>query len=82
MQQWTELDEQCAATEGWGLADIIDNGDVHVYLLVYPADKRFKNTFQATAFVIERSRTGSVFHQRAMRLMAVSRLRPTKKRNS
>lgn len=78
---WSEVAQQQAKIEGWRLADTIDNGDTHVYTMVSPADVRFKNSEQATAHVIERARSGSALHQHALRLMTVSRLRPTKARS-
>ena len=77
---WSEAAQQQAKNEGWRLADTIDNGDTHVYTMVSPADARFKNSEQATVYVIERARSGSVPHQHALRLMTVSRLRPAKAR--
>jgi hypothetical protein len=80
---WTQAAEAQAHAEGWQLADVIDNGDTHAYRLVMPAGPRgklFKNTQQVTAFVVGCARNGSAFHQQALRLMTLSRLRPTKKR--
>lgn len=80
METWTDAASQQARIEGWRLADTIDNGTSHVYLLITPTDTRFKNTYEAAAFVVDRARVGTALHQAALRLMALSRLRTTKPR--
>lgn len=80
MQDWTDPDQQRAVLEGWRLADVVDNGQSHLYLMILPTDKRFKNSTQASSLVIERARAGSVFHQRALSVATLSRLRPGQKR--
>jgi hypothetical protein len=80
---WTEAAEAQARAEGWQLVDVIDNGQTHVYQLIMGAGSlgsRFKNTQQATAFVVDRARSGSSLHHQALKLTMMSRLRPTRKR--
>ena len=79
MKNWTEVEANQAQREGWRLADTIDNGTSYVYLLITPADARFKNSQTAASFVIDQARRGSGFHREALQLMIVSRLRPTRK---
>lgn len=80
METWTDAAAAQARTEGWCLADTIDNGTTHVYSLITPADSRFKNSYQAAAFVVDRARAGSSMHQHALKLVAVSRFHTTKQR--
>lgn len=77
MQTWTDVAQHQARTEGWHLADTIDNGEVHVYLRISPADARFKNSHEAAAHVVEQARRGGKLHQHALQVSAMSRVRPT-----
>lgn len=77
MQTWTDVAQHQARTEGWLLADTIDNGEVHVYLRISPADARFKNSYEAAAHVVEQARRGGKLHQHALQVSAMSRVRPT-----
>lgn len=77
MQTWTDVAQFQARTEGWHLADTIDNGEVHVYLRISPVDARFKNTYEAAAHVVEQARRGGKLHQQALQVSTMSRVRPT-----
>ena len=79
MKILTEAEASQARREGWRLADTIDLGSSHVYLLITPTDSRFKNSHSAVAFVVDQARRGSTLHRDALQIMAVSRLRPSRK---
>ncbi len=81
MQTWTDAALQQALAEGWGLLEVVDNGDRRPYFVIAgagPLGTRFKNTQAASSFVIERARDGSALHQKALQFMMTSRLRRTK----
>lgn len=66
---WTEESEARAAQEGWQLVTTFENGDTHPLWEVVPV--------LAQAFIVERARCMSVFHQNVLKLIAASRLRTT-----
>lgn len=77
---WDQLMIDRAADEGWRLADTIDNGTAHVYVVVARAARtQFKSDAAAAAFVIESAKQNSPLHKHALQLMAASRIRTKKK---
>ena len=59
-----------AETEGWKLVTTFNNGDDHPFLDIVPAT--------SITWVIQRAKTGSLFHQGVLRMVAESRLRASK----
>ncbi len=76
---WDKIMTANAAADGWRLADTIDNGSSHVYLMVARAPtSSFKTDRLAAGFVLARARERSPLHVHALQLVAASRIKPTK----
>ncbi len=71
---WTEQQAQQAKTEGWRLADTIDNGTSQVYLMFATTSGNFKDDIAAGLYVVRRARENSSFHQAALRAVMQSRM--------
>jgi len=72
---WSEAEVVRARSEGWRLATTVDNGSTRPYLMIAAAAGKILNDRDAQRLVIEQAKAGSVFHQSALKIMALSRLK-------
>jgi hypothetical protein len=75
---WDSTHQDRAKAEGWRLVTTINNGDGHPLWDVATHGPRFKDDRTASLAVIDAAKRGGTLHQHALKLVADSRLRPTK----
>jgi hypothetical protein len=72
---WTKDQQAQAAPEGWRLVTTFNLGDNHPLWDIATVGPRFTTDRDASLAVIDAAKRGSAFHQRALQLVASSRMR-------
>ena len=75
---WDSTHQVQAQADGWRLVTTFNLGDNHPLWDIVPSGPKFRTDREASLAVIDAARRGGALHQRALQLVASSRMRTPK----